>query len=82
MMKTKRILAALCALAMAFCITACGDVGGTPDASTPNADSGSADSLWNKTFEGVTLKRILWYEPSDSEKQLVKESPTARAARS
>lgn len=72
MMKTKRILAALCALAMAFCITACGN-GGAPDTSTPNTDSGSADSLWNKTFEGVTLKRILWYEPSDSEKQLVKE---------
>ena len=68
-MKLKRFLAVALAGALAFCATACG--GGSSEVQSGN--KGSGDSLWNKKFDGVTLKRILWYEPSESEKKLVKE---------
>lgn len=72
-MKIKRILAALTALVVAVSLTACGGTEDTGSGNTGGNDANAADSLWNKTFEGVTLKRILWYEPSESEQALVDE---------
>ncbi len=73
-MKLRRMLALSLALVLALSLTACG--GGSSSGETDGKDntvSHSEDSLWNKTFEGVTLKRILWYEPSEAEKKLAKE---------
>lgn len=72
-MKIKRILAALTALVVTVSLTACGGSGDTESGNTGGNNASTADSLWNKTFEGVTLKRILWYEPSASEQALVDE---------
>lgn len=74
-MKFKKIISLLTALVLLFALSACGESTGDSSNSSQagNTPSHSADSLWNKKFDGVTLKRILWYEPSDSEKALVKE---------
>lgn len=72
-MKIKRILSAFTALAVAFSLAACGGSDGNVSGNPGGSNANSADSLWNKKFDGVTLKRILWYEPSASEKKLVKE---------
>ena len=66
----KRVLCILLAVMLVCCLTACG---GSDSGDTANTVSRSADGLWNKKFEGVTLKRILWYTPSESEKKLVGE---------
>ena len=73
-MKTRKIISFITAFVLALTLTACGSGSGSSDA--PEADntvSRSEDGLWNKTFEGVTLKRILWYEPSKSEEELKKK---------
>lgn len=80
-MKMKRWMAMACAGILALSLTACS--GGTTESGTESQASGStgtgtdvshsADSLWNKTFEGVTLKRLLWYEPGEAEQALVDE---------
>ncbi len=80
-MKMKRWMAMACAGILALSLTACS--GGTAESGTESQASGStgtgtdvshsADSLWNKTFEGVTLKRLLWYEPGEAEQALVDE---------
>lgn len=73
-MKTRKIISFITAFVLALTLTACGSGNGSSDA--PEADntvSRSEDGLWNKTFEGVTLKRILWYEPSKSEEELKKK---------
>lgn len=80
-MKMKRWMAMACAGILALSLTACS--GGTTESGTESQASGStgtgtdvshsADSLWNKTFEGVTLKRLLWYEPSEAEQALKEE---------
>lgn len=67
----KKLISMLLVLTVALSLAACGG-SSEKDNSSDNV-SYSADSLWNKTFDGVKLKRILWYEPSDSEKALVKE---------
>ncbi|MBQ7725953.1 MAG: extracellular solute-binding protein [Clostridia bacterium] len=69
-MKTKKILCLLLALVFALSMTACSSGGNSEGGKTAKR---SADGLWNKTFEGVTLKRILWYTPSESEAALVKQ---------
>lgn len=77
-MKMKKWLTLALAGAMTLSFAACtpaesGDDDGSkaPGTSTGTDVSHPADSLWNKTFEGVTLKRLLWYEPGDAEKALV-----------
>ena len=80
-MKMKRWMAMACAGLLALSLTACS--GGTTESGGESQASGStgtgtdvshsADSLWNKTFEGVTLKRLLWYEPGEAEQALVDE---------
>ena len=80
-MKMKRWMAMACAGLLALSLTACS--GGTTESGGESQSSGgtgtgtdvshSADSLWNKTFEGVTLKRLLWYEPGEAEQALVDE---------
>ena len=77
-MKMKKWLTLALAGAMTLRFAACtpaesGDDDGSkaPGTSTGTDVSHPADSLWNKTFEGVTLKRLLWYEPGDAEKALV-----------
>lgn len=74
-MKMKKWLTLALAGAMTLSFAACtpaesGDDNGSkaPGTSTGTDVSHPADSLWNKTFEGVTLKRLLWYEPGDAEK--------------
>ena len=71
-MNAKRIISLILTLSLVFCLAACGSGDGKKDTgdTTP---AHSADGLWLKKFDGVTLKRILWYEPSESEKKLVKE---------
>lgn len=68
----KRIICLVMAAVIALCFTACGG-SNSADTTSNSGPTRSADGLWNKKFEGVTLKRILWYYPSDSEKKLVKE---------
>ena len=73
-MKAKKIIALFMALVLALGLVACGS--GSGDSKTEKEDTAktrSADGLWLKKFDGVTLKRILWYEPSESETKLVKE---------
>lgn len=80
-MKMKRWMAMACAGLLALSLTACS--GGTTESGGESQSSGgtstgtdvshSADSLWNKTFEGVTLKRLMWYEPSEAEQALKEE---------
>lgn len=74
-MKFKKLISLVTVLALVLSLAACGasNTESGDNAPESDSDSGSADSLWNKRFDGVTLKRILWYEPSDSEKALVKE---------
>lgn len=74
-MNLKKLISLLMVLALTFSLAACGGSGDTESGTTEvggNTEA-AADSLWNKKFDGVTLKRILWYEPSDSETALVKE---------
>ncbi|GEM_PF-2537285 len=78
-MKTKKWLTLALAGIMTLSFAACtpaesgegGDESKAPGASAGTDVSHPADSLWNKTFEGVTLKRLMWYEPGDAEKALV-----------
>ncbi len=77
-MKRKKLVSLLMALIMVLSVAACGGEDNTGDSKEPGeskepGNSYSEDSLWNRTFEGVTLKRLLWYEPSESEQALVKE---------
>lgn len=74
-MKMKRLLALVLTLIIALSMTACGGSEGGKGSSNDSGktESNSKDSLWNKSFDGVTLKRILWYEPSEAEKKLAKE---------
>lgn len=72
-MKLRQIISVVIAGVLALSLCGCGGDSSGSGGNTGNENSYSADSLWNKTFEGVTLKRILWYEPSDSEKALSKE---------
>ena len=80
-MKMKRWMAMACAGILALSLTACSggttesgtESGGSTGTGTGTDVSHSADSLWNKTFEGVTLKRLLWYEPGEAEQALVDE---------
>lgn len=76
-MKFKNLMAAAVAALLALGLTACapGEEGGSAaSGEAPGNDvSHSADSLWNKTFDGVTLKRLLWYEPGEEEKALVRQ---------
>ncbi|MBR4761399.1 MAG: hypothetical protein IK086_02025 [Clostridia bacterium] len=59
----KRIFCIVLACMLVFCLAACGESGSGDATNTVNR---SADGLWNKKFEGVTLKRILWYTPIES----------------
>lgn len=75
-MKLKKIISLLLTAAFVLSLAACGGTSDTVDSS----DAGSTDTvsrsengLWNKKFEGTTLKRILWYEPSESENELLKK---------
>lgn len=81
-MKLKKTLALIMAGLLAFGLTACSGGGGESSSGGDDSASGtssgggtshSEDSLWNRTFEGVTLKRLLWYEPSESEAALKEE---------
>lgn len=72
-MKKQKIFAILMALVLSIMCTACGSGGGSSETGGGKTTAHSADGLWLKKFDGVTLKRILWYEPSESEKKLVKE---------
>ena len=73
-MKLKKILSLLMVSVLIFTLTACSSSSeSTESGAKSNAPTRSEDGLWNKKFEGVTLKRILWYEPSESEMKLVKE---------
>ena len=65
------MLCILFALLFVVSLTACSSGDGSGEGG--KTAERSADGLWNKTFEGVTLKRILWYTPSESEARLVKE---------
>ena len=83
-MKIRKMLCILFALLFTLSLTACGGKssgGDTDDAVAKKISSRSADGLWNKKFEGVTLKRILWYTPSDSEKALVGEFESKTGAK-
>ena len=71
-MKAQKIIALILVVVMALGLTACGSGNGGAE-KEETATTRSADGLWLKKFNGVTLKRILWYEPSESEKKLVKE---------
>ena len=71
-MKITKVISVLMALAIMLSLCACGG-SGAADEKNEGTVTHSENSLWNKKFEGITLKRILWYEPSDSEKALVKE---------
>lgn len=74
-MKMKKFLALILALILVATLGACG----SGDDSSENGGSGNKtgavekDGLWTQKFEGVTLKRLLWYTPSKSEAALVKE---------
>ncbi|HIZ19420.1 MAG TPA: extracellular solute-binding protein [Firmicutes bacterium] len=80
-MKLKKTLALIMAGLLVAGLTACSGGGGESSSgeggNSGTSDGGgashSADSLWNRTFEGVTLKRLLWYEPSESENALKEE---------
>lgn len=73
-MKLRKMFAVILASAVTLTLAACGGGSDSSDnTDTVSTVSRSEGGLWNKTFEGVTLKRILWYEPSDSEMKLVKE---------
>ena len=77
-MKLKRTMALVMAGVLALGLAACSPGGGGESSDASGAGTGSdvshsEDSLWNRTFEGVTLKRLLWYEPSESEMALVEE---------
>lgn len=71
-MKAQKIIALILVVVMALGLTACGSGNGGAE-KEETAKTRSADGLWLKKFNGVTLKRILWYEPSESETKLVKE---------
>ena len=74
-MKIRKILALILAVAFVLSLTACSGSSTTsePAGNEDSTVSRSEDGLWNKTFEGTTLKRILWYEPSESENKLMEE---------
>lgn len=73
-MKLRKMFAVILASAVTLTLAACGGGSDSSDnTDTASTVSRSEGGLWNKTFEGVTLKRILWYEPGDSEMKLVKE---------
>lgn len=75
-MNLKKLISLVAVLALTLSLVACGGTGNTGsdvEAGNNNAAVNSPDSLWNKKFEGVTLKRILWYQPSESENKLMKE---------
>lgn len=69
-MKIKKTLCLLLTLVFAVSLTACSSGKTSSDAKTSQR---SMSGLWSQTFEGVTLKRLLWYTPSESEMALVKE---------
>ena len=74
-MKMKKVFAMLLSCVMVLSLSACGNDNGDKgtDKDTESTVSRSEDGLWNQKFEGTTLKRILWYEPSESENKLVEE---------
>lgn len=75
-MKLRKIISLFLTVAFVLTLTACGGsatTGDSGDAGSTDTVSRSEDGLWNKKFEGTTLKRILWYEPSESENELVKK---------
>ena len=73
-MKLRKMFAVILASTVTLTLAACGGGSDSSDnTDTVSTVSRSEGGLWNKTFEGVTLKRILWYEPGDSEMKLVKE---------
>lgn len=83
MKKTLAIFLLICLFVLSM--TACGDSGspsstdskggasGNNSVSENSDNSNNKDSLWNKRFDGVKLKRIVWYTVSDDEKKMIQE---------
>ncbi len=68
----KKVLAIVMVFVLALSLTACGGGGSEKNDDAAPTVSRSEDGLWNKKFEGITLKRLLWYTPSESEMKLVR----------